>query len=80
MDDHWADLLDEQLSCDINSRDKLLNLGAEHPRINKIVNLKLPILSSFLEAYKKLNCVFMGIRMLMTIDGVMGLFSTIHQS
>ena len=31
IDDHWADLLDEQLGCDINSRDKLLNMGAEHP-------------------------------------------------
>ena len=30
----WANMLDEQLKSDINSRDKLLNLGAEHPSIN----------------------------------------------
>ena len=60
LDDHWADMLDEQLKCDINSRDKLLKLGAEHPSINKIINLKLPCLSSFFEAYNRVNNIFCG--------------------
>ena len=47
LDDHWADMLDEQLKCDIKSRDKLLKLGAEHPRINKIIDSELPCLSGF---------------------------------
>ena len=55
LDDHWADMLDEQLNCDINSRDKLLKLGAEHPRINKIIDSELPSLSSFFRSFKKLN-------------------------
>ena len=60
LDDHWADMLDEQLKCDIKSRDKLLKLGAEHPKINKIIDLELPCLSGFFKSYKKLNKTFYG--------------------
>ena len=35
LDDHWTDLLDEHLGCDINSQLKLLKYGAEHPKIKK---------------------------------------------
>ena len=52
LDDHWADMLDEQLNCDINSRDKLLKLGTEHPRINKRIDSEFPSLSSFFKSYK----------------------------
>ena len=55
LDYHWADMLDEQLNCEINSRDKLLKMGAEHPRVNKIINSELPSLSGFFNSYKKLN-------------------------
>ena len=60
LDDHWADMLDEQLNCEINSRDKLLKMGAEHPKVNKIINSELPSLSSFFKSYKKLNKIFYG--------------------
>ena len=80
MDDHWADVLDEQLKCDINSRDKLLKIGAEHPSINKIIDLKLPCLSSFFEAYKRVNNIFMETKMLMTTGGVMVQYFITHQS
>ena len=60
LDDHLADMLDEHLKFDIHSRDKLLKLGAEHPNINKIIDLELPCLSSFFKAYKRLNKTFFG--------------------
>ena len=60
LDDHWADLLDEQLKCDTNSRDKLLKMGAEHPRVNKIISSELPSLSGFFKSFKRLNKVFNG--------------------
>ncbi len=42
LDDHWADMLDKHLNCNIETRDYLLKLGAEHPKITKIIDLKLP--------------------------------------
>ena len=62
LDDHWADLLDEHLNCNINTREFILNIGAEHPKINKIIELKLPSLSSFLMSYKKIIVAFNGIK------------------
>ena len=53
LDDHWADLLDEQLKCDIDSRDKLLKMGPEHPRVNKIIDSELPCISDFFKSLKK---------------------------
>ena len=60
LDDQWADMLDEQLNCDINSRDKLLKMGAEHPRVNSIIDSELPSLSVFFKSFKILNQVFNG--------------------
>ena len=60
LDDHWAEMLDELLNCDINSRDKLLKMGAEHPRVNKIISSELTSLSGFLKSFKILNKVYNG--------------------
>ena len=60
LDYHWADLLDEHLKCDINSRDKLLRMGVEHPKINRIISLELPSLSGFFKSFKILNRTFNG--------------------
>ena len=60
LDDHWADMLDENLNCDINSRDYLLKMGAEHPKIKKIIDVQLPSLSSFIASYQRTNRAFYG--------------------
>ena len=60
LDDHWADMLDEQLNCDINSRDYLLKIGADHPKIKKITDLQLPSLSSIIASYQRINRAFHG--------------------
>ena len=60
LDDHWADMLDERLNCNIETRDNLLKLGAEHPKITKIIDLKLPGISSFIASYQRTNRAFHG--------------------
>ena len=58
LDDHWADMLDEQLNCNTKTRDNLLQLGAEHPKLNKIVGLQLPGISGFIASYQRTNRAF----------------------
>ena len=80
LDDHWADLLDEQLKCDIDSSDKLLKIGSEHPRVNKIIDLELPCISDFLKSYKKLTRFSMVKRRLRIIGGSTVQYSITLQS
>ena len=54
LDDHWADMLDDQLNCDCNSRSFLLKIGAEHLTIKRIIDIRLPSLSSFFVSYKNI--------------------------
>ena len=53
-------MLDEQLKCDINSRDYLLKIGTDHPKIKKIIDLQLPSLSSIIASYQRINRAFHG--------------------
>ena len=68
LDNHWADLLDEQLKYDIYSRYKLLKMGSEHPRVNKIIDLELPCISDFLNPLEKLT-IFSMVKMRLRIIG-----------
>ena len=60
LDDHWADILDEQLNCNTKNRENLLKLGAEHPKLNKIIGLQLPGVSGFIASYQRTNRAFYG--------------------
>merc|ERR1712055_1052406 len=54
IDDHWADILDQNLNLSIDNRNNLLMLGAENPKINNIIKKDLPGISRFFIALKRL--------------------------
>merc|ERR1712055_485052 len=58
IDDHWADLLDQNLNLNINNRHNLLCLGAENPKINSIIKKDLPGISRFFISLKRLRTSF----------------------
>ena len=54
LDDHWADILDLNLNLNINNRATILTLGAENPKINRIIQAELPGLSRFFTSLKRI--------------------------
>ena len=56
LDDHWADLLDTHFNITPSKRHTILDFGPE--KLNKIINLKIPGLSSIFSAYKSLKSNF----------------------
>ena len=53
MDDHWADILDSIFKLTPETRHTILQYGPE--RFNKIINMKIPGLSSIMSSYKILK-------------------------
>merc|ERR1712055_913245 len=58
IDDHWADLLDQELNLNSNNILDLLLMGAENPKINAIIKKDLPGILSFFGALKRLITAF----------------------
>ena len=54
LDNHWADMLDENLNLNIKNRAILLTLGSENPKVNKVIHLELPGLSRFFISFKRI--------------------------
>ena len=51
LDDHWAYMVDMHLGINMMERDKVLDYGPE--KFNKIIQARLPGISSIFQAYKK---------------------------
>jgi hypothetical protein len=49
-DDHWADIIDQKLNLNINTRKEILKYGPE--RFNRIIKAKIPLISNFFQSYK----------------------------
>ena len=49
LDDHWADLIDQELGVDKTNRSQILNWGTE--AFNDLVNSRLPCIHSFFNAW-----------------------------
>ena len=49
-DDHWADIIDQKLNLNINTRNEILKYGPE--RFNTIIKAKIPIISNLFQSYK----------------------------
>ena len=56
LDDHWADILDSIFNVTPETRHTILKYGPE--RFNKIINMKIPGLSSIVSSYKILKQQF----------------------
>ena len=58
LDDHWADLIDMELNLTPNTRNRLPHIGADHPKILKIINSKLQGIPQIFKAYRNVNLAF----------------------
>ena len=44
LEDHWTDLIDMKLNLSKENQIRILNLGPEHPKINKLIRMELPVI------------------------------------
>ena len=58
LQDHWTDLINKILNLNTETRFTITNLGSEHPKINKIIDLNLLGISLFFKAFQTLNNAF----------------------
>ena len=52
INDHWADLIDIKLGIEQENCLEIIKLGSEYPKINKLIEAKLPGISMFFVVLK----------------------------